>query len=360
MRLQVKFCSSLLGILFAANVSQPPGFALVESAPAQEADAVHEDKLATKSRLDRIVENFPDQYPPARYAAFPMATLKMIRPEGFADCKRLHGFENEDKNALIFITMSPVPFETVTKQQLHLIIQDESLQITEKYSRNVEVSGKPGILLHAFQKPASGLTRFAKYVIVFGDDRKSWVVAANCPSEHAPELEKMLLEVLMSTEITTDKPGAPGSDLDFVLSSEKLKITPGWLKAFVFTKDGVFPLKSPHDPFFRATRSTNRIDFNNDESNRKDFARQVLQPAKEMRVDKVSDIRPIELDGVRGYESLGVGKDTLANVPMYLYSVTLFDGDMPIVMNGAVGADLGGEFIDEFKELARSFKRRTE
>ncbi len=73
----------------------------------------------------------------------------------------------------------------------------------------------------------------------------------------------------------------------------------------------------------------------------------------------LSSFQEVEIDGLPGFEILGVGTDLTTNDPLQFYSVSLFDGKRHYLMNGWVSSEKTINYIPDFRALANSFQRKV-
>ncbi len=122
----------------------------------------------------------------------------------------------------------------------------------------------------------------------------------------------------------------------------------------MYTRDGAISKGSPGDPLFIAAPSLSKIEIDD----QRQFAMQRLLQTGQTRISSVRFNSEITIDGLVGYEMVASGEDADSGTPLSVYQVILYDGGSYILMQGLVGSELLGEYLPEFKAMARSLTLR--
>lgn len=285
------------------------------------------------------------------YVEFPASAVKIRQPVGFKTAESFDGFEQPETISSVLSTATPGPFAefsaAFTREQM------EKRGWTLQGREDVTVDGLPGVLVQ-FDQPLSGQV-FAKWSLIFGSEQRSNMVTATFPKAHAAQLSERLKASVLSARPTGQAPD-PAARLPFIMGgSSKLQISPSISNAFTFTRDGKIPIQSPADPLFIATQALGKVDI----PNRREFSLQRLQQTANISGLTVQSTSAITIDGLSGFETLARARDTKTGTPLIVYQTILFPEDSYFIIQGQVGQALPGDFISEFKALARSLKRRT-
>ena len=300
-----------------------------------------------ESRADPTTDPVEDQ---DQYVSFPVAGVKLVRPDGFDDAENFHGFQQPSTQSSVMVVLIPGPFSETTRGFTAEQLKTRGMTLASK--ENVEIDGNPGVLLSVTQT-AYG-TQFAKWIVAFGNDKETKMVTATFPKSDEANLAHQLKEVVLSTKFDDTPPPAPGADVGFaIVASAKLKLTRGIGKMLMYTKDGVIPAKSPEDPLFIAAPSLSKVPI----ENKRQFAIQRLYQTAHTKISSVTFNNEITIDGLDGYEIVADAEDADSRTPLTVYQVVLFDDRSYILMQGLVGADVSGEYLPEFKAMARSLTR---
>ncbi len=285
-----------------------------------------------------------------QYVSFPAAGVKLVRPSGFDDAENFHGFQQPSTQSSVMVLMIPGPFSECSRGLTAKPLKTRGMTLRSK--ENVEIDGNPGVLVHVTQN-AYG-TEFAKWILAFGNENETRTVTAAFPKSDEANLSSQLKAAVLSTKIDDTPPPTPGADVGFaIIASAKLKLTRGIGKMLVYTKDGVIPAKSPEDPLLVAAPSLSKVPIDN----KRQFAVQRLFQTAHTKISSVTSNHEITIDGLEGYEIVADGEDTESATPLNVYQVMLYDDGSYILMQGLVGANVAGEYLPEFKAMARSLTR---
>ncbi len=308
-------------------------------------------KLDVKQLLQEVPKSFPDD----AYVDFPAAGVRMVPPQSFASAERFHGFVDAFSSSSVMITMAPVSFTEIAKDYVLNVGKDPRLAAESNYSQMLEIDGQDAAYSYFVQESEAGLS--AKHLLAFGDENKSWFVTGVYPQDRQADFAKEVLNSMMSVKPIADFVFLePGSDVDFTVSSASLQVTPGWTKAIVFTKDGVYPLKDPTNPCFKAAPSVEEVQVAPED--RAKFALQKILPSPDINVEHIFIDREITVDGLPGRELMALANDLSTNTPILLYAAVLFDENSFITLHGWAGQFVEEDWGAEFKAITESLKRK--
>lgn len=286
-----------------------------------------------------------------QYVSFPAAGIKLIRPVGFADAEKFHGFQQESTQSSVMVVQIPGPFSKVTEGFTAEQLQSHGIKLDSK--ENIQIVKITALLLGVTQT-VHGI-EYAKWILAFGNDKETKMVTATFPKVETDKLSALLKSVVLSARPDSTKPPTPDTDVDFtIIASEKLKLTQGIGKMLVYTKDGVIPMKSPKDPLFIAAPSLSKVQT----QNKQQFALQRLKNTASTNIKTVTATNEIVIDGLKGYEFIADAEDKKSGIPLIVYQVILFDDGTYILLQGMVGTKSSTEFLPEFKKMAHSFKQK--
>lgn len=315
--------------------------------PSNSTIGENEEGLEEKSQL--IDSNISDDQP---YVSFPAVRIKMLRPVGFDDAEKFHGFQQENTQSSILLNRIPGPFSEIKRGFTSVHMETRGMNLLGK--KDITIAGKNGILINITQS-AYGID-FEKWVLVFEMDGETIMATATFPASETQSISENLKNALLST-LPDDSPEPPlGSDLDFKLvASKKLKITRSNVKALAFTQDGAIPMKSQDDPLLIATQSHSAVQI----GDLRQFALKRLSQTALIITTQITSEGEIEIDGLSGYEIVADALHSDTARPVVVYQLILKLDDSYIIVGGRVGADSADEYLPEFKKMAHSLKRRT-
>lgn len=307
--------------------------------------------LAIREWIKETVENLPSSIPDNSYSDFPGANVALFAPDELDIGKRFHGFENKELKTKIVVTRSPVSFRKSTRPFLTRLVGEAVKKYYAHYFTPKEVSGLDGAYLF-FVKPVQNVP-VAFHYLAFGDDSRSWIVSGSHPLKSLDDNASQIVESILSTKLLPNT--EPDQvDVEFQLSSSKLKMTHGWTKTIAFTKDGTFPFDDPNFPFFRAQPSVTELRVPKDK--RAKFARSRYTPSPDIKVERIYKEQDILVDGLPGREIFGFAYDRSTNTNLFLYCAVLFEEDTQVIMHGWAGQS-HEDMEQEFMNIVRSFVR---
>jgi hypothetical protein len=298
-----------------------------------------------------IAAQAPGRPDASGYVSFPGAGARLVKPAGFTEAERFHGFQQPGTQSSVMVVRVPGPYPEVTRGFTAAQLQTRGMQLHSKAS--VKIDGLPGVLLKVTQRAYQ--VRFMKWILAFGDETQTFVVTAAFPEARQAQLSGPLKAAVLSARRERTALPEPGADVPFTIAaSPKLKSTRGIGKMLVYTLDGVLPARSREDPLFIAGPSLSKVPV----ADQREFAIQRLRQTAKTNVTTVTSHEPIRIDGLDGYETVAEARDAGSGVPLLLYQVILFDDGSYTLMQGRVGAQHREEYLSEFKAMARSFKRK--
>jgi hypothetical protein len=154
------------------------------------------------------------KYPLSNYVSFPACDIKIRQPEGFEKADSFDGFGHSETLSSVMVICIPGPYSKVTAG-----LTPERMKArgwTLKSKQNARIDGLPGILI-GFQQPV-GDQVLLKWLLGFGDERKTTIVMATFPKSQEQKLSAQLKLAVLSTRLEQVLTPKPGSDLPFTLT----------------------------------------------------------------------------------------------------------------------------------------------
>jgi len=290
---------------------------------------------------------------PGEYVRFPAVGVKIAQPDGFQVAEEFHGFAHTDSGCSILTLKIPGPFSEVTGGFTKERLGARGMVLHSK--SEIEIEGFDGFLISLSQQ-AYGMN-FKKWLVCFGDEESSTMVTATFPASAEKRIGAQLKKIVLAVKHDDGPPPPLGSDVGFTIATaNKLKLTSDVGKTLLYTKDGVIPAKSPSDPFLVVARSIADVVA----GDRRQYALNRLQQTADIKVTSIVSTEEVTVDSLDGFATVAEAVETDTDAPMIVYQVMLFDGRAYFLIQGRAGKELSDEFLGEFKEMARSFKRRVE
>ena len=288
------------------------------------------------------------QVPPtAVVVQFPEVGLAIAQPQGFEKAQNFYGFQQPKTGSSIVLSALPGPFNQVTNFEF-----TGMRLLSEVY---ITISGQQGILLQVAQS-AHGQD-FLKWMVVFGNQNRTYFVTASFLDKSDPELSTLLRQTVLSTSILEGN-SLKASKLPFSVDP-----VPGLLpapqaaligKAAAFTKDGKLASISPNDPLFIVAPSLGPVPV----LDQRLYALKRIRQFPKISVKQVDSTAPIAVDGLSGYEILATGTDQGSGTSIKIYQVMLFPKTGGyVIMTGLVGESLAALYLPKFKVMAKTYRK---
>jgi hypothetical protein len=133
-----------------------------------------------------------------------------------------------------------------------------------------------------------------------------------------------------------------------------MKITKVIGNNMLLSKGGVFPAKGTETPVMvigaSASKGLEILD-------RKLFAAERMQKISSLENIRLNVTDAVRIDGLDGFESLGVATDVESGSAVEVYQVILFDEDGYYVIHGITSEQVGAAQLPIFRQIAGSFTK---
>ena len=368
MRSNFKLSSLLiLSLLLLANTScykAQPIVERVDDANSEQATSKTasetSDETAVREKIEKLSRNLSTENA-GEHTAFEQTRLMVSGPQGATVNKKLGGFDDEERDYTIRLSVVPMPFNMDFRNEI--VSKLGSYAIAPLYTRDVNIDGIQGGYYFGTESIPSDddseeQQTILKHMICFGDDTYTWVVAASFPESQEEELSQLLLDSVMSTKINSeDFPEIRGNEFGFsIIKPPGLKFCKGWGEKYVLTSSGEFPVKSIEECFAKFEELPLLEPLEKD--NRLNYTKSLLKAAPTITVNKISLEQKITVDDLPGYEVIGVGREDLSQTPIFLFSAVLFDEKSVYTFSSWYGMrNESMDQLDDLKTLLRSFRR---
>ncbi|MFN3649918.1 MAG: hypothetical protein ACK47B_10065 [Armatimonadota bacterium] len=288
--------------------------------------------------------------PETESVLFPETGVRLERPEGFEKAKQWSGFGQPATRSAVMITRIPGPFAEVTAGFTAERLAQQGIRLASKAER--KVGDLPGVLLELSQR--AGGEEFSRWVLMFGDEQKTLIVSASFPVAQAEKLSAPLKASVLSAKLEGE-PTADGAA--FTLSpAPGLKPVPGLGTTLLFNRTGTLQAAAPTDPLFVAAESLGKVSIDD----RRAYAVARLEQTAQTDKLKIRSTKPIQIEGMDGFESVAEAKDPKSGASVFLYQVMLFRDGGYLLMQGIAGTKHRKELLPQFQEMARSLKLKPE
>lgn len=286
--------------------------------------------------------------PPSALTPIPGTRVALPLPPGFTPATGFPGLMSPDAGGSIVVAELPGPFEALRegfgKERL------ASRGIALGPSQEVEVSGFPGLLLHATQNVQGNAYR--KWILVFGDDSATVSITANVPQilekDLGPAVVSALLAARWDPTLTRDLAAGLGFQ---VTESEHLKISQRIANGLILEPAGGG--REPDAPFLVVAPSVSVTEI-------KDlavFAKARLTQTRSVREPEVLNERSLVMDGMPAHELVAQAIDGRNGASVIVYQALAYDGVTYFLLQGFSPQKGSDVYIPEFRSVAESLKR---
>lgn len=287
----------------------------------------------------------------SRHVQIPGTSFFIIPPPGFIQASHFHGFQQPETGSSILVAEIPGPFSESSKG-----FTDEGFRTQGVVLKNKEgllVNGLTGLLL-TLEQTANGIV-FTKYVLAFGDNKATTMVNGAFPKEMTRlgvQILTSLRSIVKDTEPNVDVEASSPFTID--TRGTKMNIGGSISGTLMYTVDGKVPTQSSDKTSFMVGHSL-AIPASPD---KKQVAlhRMRTLPFSNMEIAE-TNVSEILIDGLSGYEIIGVGFSKTNGTEAAVYQVMLFTDSGYYILLGIAEADRT-QNLAMFKKLARSFTRK--
>jgi hypothetical protein len=273
-------------------------------------------------------------------------------PEGFTPSPQFPGYWLESLSSSIMVTEFPNPFAEASagfSNSSELMKRGVSLLNAQE----VKLNGQSGLLVKVKQN-AFG-TEYLKWLLIFGDEKESVMIAATFPKELDGDLSEKMKASILTATWDRKKDVSPTEGLNFRVDEKgELKLAKRIANLLAFSKRGIFPSKDVDDPVFIVGQSVSKMEIGNPEG----FAKARILQTAEIKDVEIEQSNKVTIDHLNGYEIVAKGKDKASARPMVVYQVMLFDGQSYFLMQGLISDRNRQLNLELFKEMARTFHRK--
>jgi hypothetical protein len=290
--------------------------------------------------------------PPAEardpYVRVPSVGVRLVPPEGFEPADGFDGFQQAGTQSSILAVLLPAPVAEARAGFTAERMKEKGMALLG--SEEVEIEGRPALLLHASQAAHGAL--FLKWILIVGDSTESRLVMGTFPETQKEPLSAILRRTLLGVRLDAPEDSDPGFAVRASDRLRRVKRSPG--RTLAFTREGVFPVRSPDEPLFVAGRSVGEVPV----GEAKPLAVRRIRQIAGTKVGAIVESTPVSIDGLPGHEIVADAVDAKSGTPLIVHQVLLVDGNAYFLLQGIVGAKSKEEFLPEFRAMARSFARK--
>src|SRR5688572_23683795 len=249
----------------------------------------------------------------------PGTRVSLVPPDTFTAASQFPGFWREAVGASIIVTEFPASFvEVVAGFGDPSALEKRGMFLVRK--QEVNVNRQTGLLLR-IKQVASGIP-YLKWLLIFGNEKESVMIAASFPEVLEKELSEQMKASILTAKWNDKIQVSLTEGLNFTVAAKgELKPARRVANNLLFSRQGIFPSKVVDDPIFLVGQSLSQVEINDQEH----FAK-----TRVLQTDTITDIaleesRPVTVDKLTGYEVVADGKDKASGESVVIYQVILYE-----------------------------------
>ncbi len=285
----------------------------------------------------------------AELVEIPGTDVSLPLPEGFAVAPDFPGIGVDADLTSVLVTELPVPY-AISKQRFDAASLARG-GVTLRRSDPIRVDGHEGLLLHATQT-AAGL-EFRKWLVVFGDDTDSILLAATTPLDQEARHQDALVETLRGAK--WHKTAERVSELPFRIGEvPPFEIVSSASNAVVladpsFEAPGVVPSLVT----VGVSQATVQI------GSLAGFARHRLTETPSIKEAEITSETDVELDGMPARRIEATAVDLEQDRPVRVLQLLATDGSHYFLVQGIADASRAEIFEPRFDRVGAVFTRTS-
>jgi hypothetical protein len=289
---------------------------------------------------------------PRQDTAIPGTRVSLVPPTGFTPAAQFSGFWQESIGSSIMVTEFSGPLSEVSSGFLNSSeLAKRGMALLNK--REVNVNNESGLMLHLRQNALG--TEYRKWLLIFGDEKESVIIAATFPKELEGNLSERMKASVLTAKWDRERKVPPTEGLNFTLTEKgEIRLAKRIANSLLYTKSGVFPSKTVDDPLFIIGQALSKLDIEDKEQ----FAKSRLSQTATITDVEIEQFGQVTVDNLSGYEIFAKGNDKESGSSMLVYQMVLYEGQSYYIMQGLVSSKHGQTYLPAFKEMSRSFRRK--
>mgnify|MGYP001766543380 CR=1 FL=1 len=275
--------------------------------------------------------------------------ISLVPPEGFTEAINFLGLQEIEMGASIMVVELPGPYSETSGG-----INKESLLSKGVILKNIEkliINGLPAMMITGTQKAYGN--NFTKYMLVMGTEKETIIVNGALP-EYLNESGEKIKESLLTIYYEENKQTDPFATIDFSIdvTGTKLKFAKNIANSLIFTTDGMVPTNSADKTNLIVAKSISPML----QEDKKLYSLNRIRQTP-FKIDTITHVREISIDGISGYEIFANGKSEKSDETESIYQVILFNDEFYYILFGTTN-DPTDKSMDDIKKAILTFKRK--
>ena len=279
----------------------------------------------------------------------PGTRVSLSPPPGFLEAEQFAGFQLASRGASIVVTESSGPVAEFRKGMTKGGLASRGMSLLQ--SQTVNIGGQEALLIQASQSTRG--SGFLKWILVGGDARGSVMIVGSFPKSES-DLSEPVRESILTSTWSEKQRGDLFEGLAFRADpSSKLKLADRMGNMLVFSETGAIEPSDSTQAILVVGGSLSETVIENLEK----FAKE--RAAKTEGIGPLRNLigRSMTVDGLAGYELIGIATYNKNGRDVRLYQLVLADGTTYYLAQGLLGADRDPRFVSEFRRVTATFRR---
>jgi hypothetical protein len=285
---------------------------------------------------------------PEVYVDIPGTRISIRIPSGFSLAEGFPGIVRDEYRAAVVTTEIPSPIQEVLAgmSDQELAAEGMTLVRSEKFA----VSGIEATLFHARQEDPDGAVR--KWLVLFGDEKLTVMLAASVPEILEPEVGKSLEECLLTARWDPNKTVDPYAGMGFSLRESDIFVIRGRRPGGVLlTRKEAAAELTPSEPIIVVYPSASP-----EIAPLPIAAMQTLTEGDQFIEFENFVERPLTVNGLNSYEIIADAKEASMAIPVRILLMVVRASDRDMIIEAIVEPTNWDQYVPEFHSIAESLQ----
>lgn len=278
-------------------------------------------------------------------------SVRIAPPDGWVSGERFPGFQHEESQSSIMVTILPTPSADLRKAFTKDALARKGMTFVAESSP--QVNGAAAHLIQA-EQTANGAT-YEKWLLIAGDDKSTVLIVGNVPKEADEKLRAAVKAAIVGATWDASAPADLFDALPFRLAPAGALTAIRAIGASVLLTEPDRPAAhAPRRPMYIAAVSHSPVPVDDAAAFSEARSRQTAG------LKDVGNFRGSELKvaGLAAHELLADAKDKDTGTSMLLYQVLVPDGKGYWLIQGIVAAELTDEWLPVFRQITGSIEKK--
>lgn len=273
--------------------------------------------------------------------------ISMVPPKDFKVATNFMGFQHAESNSSVMVVAIPGLFSKVSSGLNAENLLKQGIRVDSIQS--IKVNGLSGLLIKG-EQTANGID-YRKYSLAFGNDVETILISGIFPKDNL-DLEERVKNALLSTVYDPTKTLTPLDAVDFEISTigTDFVFAKSMSNMLVYNRDGKMPTESRDLATLVVAKAISKVEI----TDKKEFASNRIKMLP-VQITQIKSVKPIEINGLKGYEITAEGANRKTGVKELAYQVMLFNDDSYYIIFGSC-QDKFDENLKVFQKLIGTFK----